>query len=643
MALEAAGTVEFVAAYLGALGAGHAVALVDAGGVEGFRQRFRPDAVFARVAGRWRLTLDARGAGALHPDLALVMMTSGSTGQGKAVRLSARAVEENAAAIAAFQDLSAGERAALVLPLHYSYGLSVLNAHLTAGASVWLAPGGLMAEGFLDDLRAVGATSLAAVPHGHEVLARIGFDAAGLPEWRRLTSAGGAMPAARVRALGRLMAARGGRFFAMYGQTEATARIAYVPPERACEAEQGWIGVPVPGGRLSLRGNELVYDGPGVMMGYATGRDDLARGAEVAALATGDLAEVGPDGMFRITGRARRMSKIAGLRVGHDAVEAGLAARGIVAAVWGDDARLCVAVESGGGDVAALVAGLTGLTARHVELRHGPLPRLPSGKVDYPALAAGQGDACAAGIAAEFARAFHPVRVAAGDSFATLGGDSLRHVELAMVLEGRLGHLPERWEDMAVADLAALEGKAAPVPEVARVDTALVMRALAVLAVVVTHETLWPLYGGAAVMVVLIGLMLARFQRAAMAEGRVGHLMRPLARVLVPYYLIVAGYALAWCWPWPCHCRPCGGWWRVIRSVSGCGSSGRRWPVASPFRWSGISAGSGYSRWLGCSTLRRWAGWWGWPRGGRRRWCWGWPRPCWRWSRCMAGTGTGHG
>lgn len=544
--LEAAPAVEFVAAYLGAMAAGHAVALVAAGEVAAFRARFAPDATYARQGGRWRLLIDGRRAReALHPDLALVLTTSGSTGQGKAVRLSTRAVEENAAAIVRYLGLTGAERAALVLPMHYSYGLSVLHSHLSVGASVWLDEGGMLAAGFLNALQAVRATSLATVPHGYEMLSRIGFADAALPDLKTLTVAGGALPVARMREAAAGMAARGGRFFAMYGQTEATARIAYVPPDRALVEERaGVIGVAVPGGRLWLRGGELFYDGPGVMMGYAATRADFARGAEVTALATGDLAVQDADGMFRIVGRAKRMSKIAGLRIGHDAVEAGLAARGIVAAVGGDDAGLRVLAE-GAGDVAAEVAALTGLTARHVTVRQvAALPRLANGKVDYAALGAMAADEAESGLTQAFARVFHPRPVRAGDSFAALGGDSLRHVELAMVLEQRLGHLPEGWEAMALCDLVALE--AGPKPKRASVDTALVMRALAVLAVVVTHETLWPLYGGAAVMVVLVGLMLARFQRQAMAAGEVRQLLRPLARVLVPYYLIVAGYALAW-------------------------------------------------------------------------------------------------
>lgn len=560
VAIEAAASVEMVAAWLGALRGGHAVALLPAGepaAMDRFRRQFLPDAVFARANGRWRLTLDGRGAGPIHSDLSLLLMTSGSTGHGKGVRLSGAAVDANAAAIADYLGLAPQDRAALVLPLHYSYGLSVLNSHLAAGASVWLAEGSILSEGFLPALAASGATSLSTVPHGFELLERTGFAAADLPALKTLTVAGGALAPATQRRFAARMAAQGGRFFAMYGQTEAVARIAYLPPDCA-ESHAGMIGRAIPGGALSLRDDagqiltadgaegELVYHGPNVMMGYAETRADLARGAEVAALATGDIARREGD-FFRIIGRKRRMSKIAGLRVGHDAVEAALTGQGLAAAVWGDDTCLWVAVE-GPADADALtlrVAALAGLTPAHVRLRILPrLPRLPSGKIDYPALGRDAADAGPRGVADAFATAFHPRPVGPRDSFATLGGDSLRHVELALALERALGHLPENWERRPLAELAALTPQHA-MPRVT-VGSDLAMRALAILMVVVTHETLWPVYGGAAVMVVLIGHQLARFQRDAMAMGQIGRLFRPLGRVLVPYYLILAGFALAW-------------------------------------------------------------------------------------------------
>lgn len=557
VALEAEASEEGIAALLGAWSAGHAVALLPAGdgaAMARFRRDFAPEAVFARTGGRWRLMLDGRGgAVAPHPDLALVLMTSGSTGHGKAVRLSRAAVAANARQIGEVLGLVAGDRAALVLPLQYSFGLSVLTSHLAAGASVWLAGGGILGAGFLDRCAGLRISNIQTVPMGYDLLERAGVLGADLPALRFLAVAGGGLAPAVQRRFAAAMAARGGRFHAMYGQTEAVARIACLPAEMAVE-RAGCIGVAVPGGSLSLRDaaggeGELVYRGPNVMMGYATARADLARGHDVAELATGDIARCEADGVWRIVGRKRRMSKIAGVRIGHDAVEAGLAARGLRAAVLGGDDGLRVAYEGGAdcGEVAEIAAEIAGVMRRSVvAFAVGALPRLPSGKVDYAAL--GRMDLprdrtdSVEGVEAAFRACFHPVPVTGGDSFASLGGDSLRHVELALALERALGRVPEGWEETSLATLSRLERGAGR----SEVSTELAVRAGAILAVVVTHETLWPVYGGAAAMVVLVGLVWARFQRAAVAAGDWMHLLRPLGRVLVPYYLILLGYSLAW-------------------------------------------------------------------------------------------------
>ncbi len=561
VAIEAVASVEMVAAYMGALAGGHAVALLPAGdraAMDRFRRDFAHDAVWSRQAGRWRLVLDPRPTEGLHPDLALVLMTSGSTGHGKGVRLSGQALGANAAAIVDYLGLAPDDRAALVLPLHYSYGLSVLNSHLAAGASVWLAEGSMLDAGFPARLAQSGATNLSTVPYGFDLIAQTGLAEALPPKLRLMTVAGGALRPAVQRDYARRMARRGGRFVAMYGQTEATARIAYLPPELA-DSHAGMIGRAIPGGALSLRDElgrdvtgegaegELCYTGPNVMLGYATTRADLARGAEVSVLPTGDIARC-EGGLYRLIGRKRRMSKIAGLRIGHDAVQAALAEAGVTAAVWGDDSALHVAAEGGvdPDDLLSRLAGLTGLTGSHLRAMVVPrLPRLPNGKPDYPALhrlppPRPQG----ADLAEAFRLAFHPRPVRAQDSFASLGGDSLRHVELSLALERHLGHLPAGWEQMALSDLRALSVHDRPSTMALGVEHPL--RAAAILAVVVAHETAWPVYGGAAIMVVLIGLMLARFRRDALAGGDVAAILQPLGRVLVPYYLILIGYALAW-------------------------------------------------------------------------------------------------
>lgn len=570
VAIEAETTVEAIVAYLATLAGGHVAALLpagDAAALARFRRDYAPEAVFARQGGGWRLTLDARPtAGGLHPDLALLLFTSGSTGQGKGVRLSARALSANAGSIAEYLALRPQDRAALVLPLHYAYGLSVLHSHLQAGASVWLAGGSMRDADFAQRMAQAGVSSLSTVPHGYELLERIGFFDALPVGLTSLCVAGGALRPTLQRDLARRMAGRGGRFFAMYGQTEAAARIAYLPPELA-ESHAGMIGQAIPGGELDLvdgqghclKGEgvegELVYRGPNVMMGLATGRADLARGADLAALPTGDLARR-EGGLYRITGRKRRMSKIAGLRIGHDALESALAESGLAAAVWGDDRLLSVAYEAAGQaqaitaeGVAEQVARLAGLTCAHVRVTAVErLPRLPSGKLDYPALSQpGEPSAAGSDLLAAFRLAFAPRQLTGADSFTSLGGDSLRHVELAMALERHLGRLPEDWESLPLDSLCRLspdgQGDAAGT---VTVGSEHVVRAGAILAVVITHETGWPLFGGAAAMVVLIGLMLARFRRAALARGDLGQILAPLGRVLLPYYLILAGFALAW-------------------------------------------------------------------------------------------------
>ena len=136
-----------------------------------------------------------------------------------------------------------------------------------------------------------------------------------------MTVAGGIMPADLVEGYRRHLAAQGESFL-MYGQTEATARIAYVPPE-ALAGNADCIGVPIPGGELRLLdesgrpvetcgvAGELVYRGPDVMMGYALDRADLAKGEEVDELRTGDIAERCPNGFYRIVGRLKRVSRSA--------------------------------------------------------------------------------------------------------------------------------------------------------------------------------------------------------------------------------------------------------------------------------------------------------------------------------------------
>ncbi|WP_435240441.1 AMP-binding protein [Streptomyces cucumeris] len=381
--------IDTVTGYLAALAADHAVLLLDStagpASVDDVIRAYRPEFVLDgdRTAGL------AGAADPVHPDLAVLLCTSGSTGSPKYVRLSTASLDANAAQIISYLGLGPHERAVQSLPLHYSYGLSVLNSHLLAGASVVLTRTSLVRRSFWDTVRRTGCTSFAGVPSAYTILGRTGFERRKLPALTTLTQAGGRMPPETVLRFARVMCDRGGRLVVMYGQTEATARIAYLPPDRVLDKPDR-IGVPVPGGALTLAGDgELIYTGPNVMLGYARGRADLARGDELhGRLATGDLARVDDEGLFTVVGRKRRVAKLCGQRINLDELETLLAAHATVATLELDE-KLVIARAPGAGaatagDLARIVRERIRIPTRYIRVRDvGSIPRTTSGKTDY--------------------------------------------------------------------------------------------------------------------------------------------------------------------------------------------------------------------------------------------------------------------
>ncbi len=365
--------------YLAALLAGHAVILLETGvDADVVIERYDPRYV---VTGTTIEERDAAPVG-LHPDLRVLLSTSGSTGSPKLVRLSERNLLSNAAAIVEYLGIDAGERAIGALPIPYSYGLSVLHSHLYAGASIVWTEHAIIRPGFWDDVRRHAVTSFAGVPYAYAMLERVGMRDMELPTLRTMTQAGGRLdPEVALRF------AQRARFFVMYGQTEASPRIAYVPPERLVE-KAGAIGVPIPGGTLRVDDGELVYEGPNVMLGYAESRADLARGDDQGGvLATGDLGHVDDDGFYFVTGRAKRIAKVFGQRINLDEIEAAI--EGPAGAIAGED-RIEVFAEPGARADARALAIRFRLPPR--ALRVHEVERLPvkaSGKVDYGALSGG--------------------------------------------------------------------------------------------------------------------------------------------------------------------------------------------------------------------------------------------------------------
>ncbi len=557
--------VQPVVAYLAALAGGHAV-IMAAEASNRLIEAFRPDAVFSRRDGEWRLDT-TEPLGGLHPDLALLLSTSGTTGATKLIRLSASAVDANARSIATYLGLGPDERPLTTLPIHYSYGLSVLNSHLATGGTLLLTGRSLLEHELWDFFDREGGTSLAGVPYSYELLDRIGFWDREHPTLRTLTQAGGRLPAEAAARIGHWARKHGVRFFIMYGQTEATARMAYLPPERLADAPD-CIGIAIPGGQLHLEANgapvttseaegELVYRGPNVMMGYALARSDLERGAEIDALHTGDLAVRRPDGLFRITGRSSRIAKPFGLRISFDEIERQLSEQGLSAAVTGTDQLIAIAVT--GTAPAGLASGLASRMKLPEDLfdvsGRPELPRLANGKTDYRTLlaeaearraqAATSPETGENAIVAIFRRAF-PTQSFDGDpSFAALGGDSLVYVQMSMALEDVLGELPENWESLPISQLEAKAKGGRRHQRSARLDSEMLLRALALIAVIVNHASAYPVGGGSDILMLLAGYSMARFQSSRLLDGqRIAVVRDYFVRVMMPYLAILLAYSV---------------------------------------------------------------------------------------------------
>ncbi len=291
---------------------------------------------------------------ALDGELALLLSTSGSTGSPKLVRQSYRNIQSNAEAIAAFLKLDDTERPVTTLPMNYTYGLSVINSHMQAGATVLMTDKSVIMKAFWDFMKAKRATSFSGVPFTYELLKRARFFRMDLPDLRYMTQSGGKLSPSMHLEFAAWCREHGKKYIAMYGSTEATARMAYLPSEMSVE-KYGSVGKAIPGSRFLLTdadGREikeanlegkLVFSGPGVAMGYALCREDLKKRDEwQGVLKTGDIAYCDEDGFYFISGREKRFLKLFGNRVNLDEIDCLVKARfeGIDCASAGVDDRM---------------------------------------------------------------------------------------------------------------------------------------------------------------------------------------------------------------------------------------------------------------------------------------------------------------
>ena len=340
----------------------------------------------------------------VHPDLALLLTTSGSTGSPKLVRLTKKNLFSNAVSIAKYLNISADDRPVTSLPMYYSYGMSVINSHFIKGATLLLTQKTVLERDFWNFVKSDRATSIAGVPYTYEMLKRLRFFKMDLPDLKVMIQAGGKLNADIVKEYVKFAIEKGKEFIVMYGQTEAAPRMSYLPFNRALE-KYASIGIAIPGGKFSIRDvndhdieapdvdGELVYIGDNVCMGYAETPEDLAKGDENnGVLHTGDVARMDADGFYYITGRMKRFVKVWGNRVNLDAIEQLIKPITPDCACTGVDDHITVFItdEELSITIGQFLTEKTGLNIRAFSIMTIPeIPKKGSGKIDYAGLPTG--------------------------------------------------------------------------------------------------------------------------------------------------------------------------------------------------------------------------------------------------------------
>ncbi len=338
----------------------------------------------------------------IYENLALLLTTSGSTGSPKFVRQSYENIKANTESIVQYLELDSTERPITTLPMNYTYGLSIINTHLYVGATVLLTDKSLMQREFWEFFRQKKATSFGGVPYTYEMLEKLRFFRMDLPDLRTMTQAGGKLTPDLHEKFAKFALDNSKKFVVMYGQCEATARMGYLPPEKAVE-KKGSMGIAIPGGKFKLidvdgkeivtseTTGELVYEGKNVTLGYAECGEDLSKGDERGGiLVTGDMAQFDRDGYYYIVGRKKRFLKIYGNRVNLDEMDRLLKTEfGIEAACAGKDDNMYIFLTDKvlAEKVRAFAATKTGLNpAAFKAIVIEEIPKNDSGKTLYKEL-----------------------------------------------------------------------------------------------------------------------------------------------------------------------------------------------------------------------------------------------------------------
>lgn len=262
----------------------------------------------------------------INKDLSLLLPTSGSTGSAKFVKISKKNIIANTKSIIDYLKIKKSDKTITTMPMNYSFGLSIINTYFNAGSKIILCQHSLVSREFWKIFNVSNITSLSGVPYIFELLYKFNFFKKSYPSLKTITQAGGRLKTELKKEILSYSEKNAINFFIMYGQTEATARISYVPPNMLSKKIDS-IGIPIPNTKLHVQENdsregELIFEGDNVSMGYANDFKDLYSGDSTnGILKTGDIGFKDSDGYFFITGRKKRFIKINGIRLSLDDAE----------------------------------------------------------------------------------------------------------------------------------------------------------------------------------------------------------------------------------------------------------------------------------------------------------------------------------
>ena len=349
--------------------------------------------------GDYKLIDQQGSAHQLYEDLSLLLPTSGSTGSPKLVRHSYKNLASSAQSVAELFELDTTHKAFAFLPMYYTMGLSAIHSHLIAGATLVLVKSAMTDAAFWKTLKESEPKSLSGVPYSFEILKKLRLFRMKMPFLKFINEGGGRLSSDLYDDCVNFAKANEAKFIPTYGQTEGTARMAFLEPSMV-ESKKGSIGKAIPNGELSIidkdgietfigeAEGEMIYRGPNVTLGYANDIKDLnLSDVRNGILYTGDLVKRDADGFYFITGRKSRFLKLFGTRIALDEVELIITSTfDIECACGGNDEKMLVLITEKDLEkrVSDLIIQKTGLFHQAFSVEYiEKIPRNEAGKIVF--------------------------------------------------------------------------------------------------------------------------------------------------------------------------------------------------------------------------------------------------------------------